>query len=172
MNAQVHFAAVILTGSLSALAQDGGPKTGTHTQWHLNCSGTKDPRDTVVQGHNLVLEAGQKTRDVLVSDGNLSIKKGAQVNNVVVVNGSVTVEAGAKVKGSVVALGGTAKLERKSDVKDSVIWIDDGIHLVNDEGGSLDFNLTVGGKSLGRSLVDEALKGLHGCQVSDEPAAK
>jgi hypothetical protein len=144
--------------SASALAQE--PKKP-----RLNCTLQQGKDDLVVVGKDAVIEPGQRATNVLVIDGNVTVKRGARVKTVFVSNGDATIERGATVDGSVLVVGGKAKVARKQDVRKGIITVDDGLHIVGDDGKGLDLNLSFDGESLGHRIVSEVAKEMRGCAV-------
>jgi hypothetical protein len=132
---------------------------------NIECTIEQGSQDLVTIGRDAIIEPGGVAQKVVVIDGNLLVKKGARAKSVLVSNGNVTVEAGATVDGSVITIGGKSTVARKSDVKESVVTLGDGLEIVGDKGDALSLNITIEGKSLGEKIVDEVLKDLRGCKV-------
>ncbi|MFT3708737.1 MAG: hypothetical protein QM817_13890 [Archangium sp.] len=140
-------------------AADPRPKS------NIECTIEQGSQDLVTIGRDAIIEPGGVAQKVVVIDGNLLVKKGARAKSVLVSNGSVTIEAGAQIDGSVITIGGKSTVARKTDVKESVITLDDGLKIIGDNGDGLSLNITIDGKSLGEKLVDEVLKELRGCKI-------
>jgi hypothetical protein len=154
MRTLILSAALFLAGS--AFAEDSV---------NIDCTVNADKDDLVVKGKDLIVEGGRVYKDAIAVDGNVILKKGARVKSAVALHGSVTVEAGAQVLDSVVAVGGGVKVEKGGRVKGSRVWIDNGIHVVGEDGKDLDINLTVDGKSLGETIIASALKDIRACKI-------
>lgn len=131
----------------------------------VECTIEQGSNDFVSIGKSAVIEAGAPLQKIVVIDGSVTVKKGARVKSILVSNGSATIEEGAQVDGSVITIGGKSSIARKTDVKESVITLDDGLKVVGDKGDGLSLNLTIDGKSLGEKIVDEVVKELRGCRI-------
>ncbi len=131
----------------------------------LECSLKGDPDDRISKGKSLEVRAGEVIKDAIVLEGDLVVRRGASVKSAVVVRGTVTIEAGAMVRGSVVALGGRARVAPGATVQGSRLVLDDGLHLVSEDGGTLDVAISVGGEPLGKKIAAEVLKDVRACRV-------
>lgn len=155
-----------LAAAALTLALPGPAVAGTV----LHCTRSADKDDLVVEKKSAEVRAGQVVKNAVVVEGDLTVKAGAVVRNAVVVKGTLRVEKGAVVEESVVVVGGRAVLAEGATVKGSRVEVDDGLHLVGEDGQRLDLALSVDGESVGKRLLAEVLKDVHTCQV-DEPAA-
>lgn len=133
---------------------------------HLDCRFEQGKDDLVFIGKDVVIGPETKADVVLVLDGNVTVKPGARLKTLVVSNGNATLDAGASVKKSVLVVGGKAAIAQRSDVKEGVITIDDGIHLSGKD-GSLDLSFNVDGEPVGKKLVTEVVRELRGCTLVD-----
>jgi NDP-sugar pyrophosphorylase family protein len=131
----------------------------------LDCSLKADPDDRISKGKSLEVKAGEILKDAVVLDGDLVVRRGASVKSAVAVHGTVTIEDGATVRGSVVALGGKLRVGPKASVQGSRISLDDGLHVVGEDGGSFDVGISMGGEPLGKKLMAEVLKDVRACRV-------
>lgn len=137
-------------------------------QSKFDCSLKADKDDLVARGQNLEVTRGQTVKDAVVVEGNLVLRKGSSVKSAVVLRGTLTVEAGATVRETVVVIGGHADISKGATIKGSTIILDEGLHLVGDDGKSVDVAVSIGGQPLGTRIVTELLKDIHACHV--EPA--
>jgi predicted acyltransferase (DUF342 family) len=131
-----------LTLSAVTLAQTAKTKG---SKFNVDCSLKADPSDLIAQNKDVIVGGTENIKDVIVTNGNITVLKGAKVETVLVSNGNITIEEGATVKGSVLAVGGKVKVSKKTDVKESIIWVDDGIHVLGNESESFDLNLNING---------------------------
>src|SRR5437868_9572498 len=92
---------------------DAGPK--------IQCSVTSKNGSRAVQGHDLILNSGDKAKDAVAVDGNVVVHKGAVVNVVIAIRGKVILEEDAEVKGDVVAAGGDLQLKKNSRVRGDAV---------------------------------------------------
>ncbi len=141
----------------SGLAFAGEPK--------VTCSLKADADDRVAKGQDLEVKSGQVIKDAIVVDGNLIVRQGASVKSAVALHGHVTIEAGATVRDSIFVLGGAIHVAPGATVKGSRLSLDDGLHLVGEDGGRLDVNISVDGEALGQKLLASVMKENHACRV-------
>jgi hypothetical protein len=148
--------------ALPAFAADGGPDS----KFKVDCSLERDRDDLTARGKSLLLEATARAKDVIVVDGNVTVKKGAVVTGTIFVsNGDVVIEAGATVKGAILIAGGKATVAQRSDVKQGIVTLDEGLHVNGGDGNSLDLNLNLEGQSLGKKIVADIVKEMRGCKL-------
>lgn len=150
----MRFFSLLMTSLLStaALADD----------W---CTVEAGPRDVVKRTGDITIEEGQVVDDAVALDGRVTVKRGAVVKNAVSFRGDVVIERGARVKKSAVAIAGRVKVAAGARVNNSVEISEKGLKVRGDEGEDLDLNLTIGGKSLGQRIADEAIEKFKSCRI-------
>ncbi|MBI5543738.1 MAG: hypothetical protein HY901_07625 [Deltaproteobacteria bacterium] len=149
---------------LAALAL-ATPAASLADEVKINCDLKADKDDVVIKGKDVVIEAGRKVKDAVAVDGNVLIKKGAKVKSAVALKGKVTLEAGATVEDSAVALGGTVEVGEGARVGGSRVWVDQGIHVIDEKGAKVDLDLSVNGSSLSKLVLNAILKDIRSCQI-------
>ena len=157
----VALSAVALAVPSVGLADE--PKAADTADFQCDIHAGKD--DVVEKGKDVVIEAGRTVRDALAVNGNVLVKRGAKVHSAVALNGTVTVEEGAVVEDSAVAFHGQVKLAAGAQVKGSRVWIDKGLHVIDEKGNHVNVELSIGGVSLSQWLLESVLKDFHGCHV-------
>lgn len=165
-------AAAALTAllALPALAEDSGdPKP------HYNCHVSKEKGDRLVQGKELVVEAGEKVHDAVAVDGDVIIHKGARVHDVVALQGRVTIEPGARVDGDVVALGGDVRVGQEAHVKGDAVSLGGQLQVQESaqvDGDRVSLSLAFGGKDVVRGFLEKVLNKDLRCEVVENGNAK
>lgn len=145
-------AAVVVLASSSVLADD-------------KCEIQVGPNDVFKKSGDLTIEAGQTVEDAFALDGKVIVKKGAKVKSAISFHGDVVVEDGAKVTKTALAIGGAVKAAKGADVNSSIELSDKGVRIRGEDGGDVDVNLSVNGKSLGERIAEEALAKTKNCRV-------
>ena len=129
------------------------------------CKVEAGPNDVVKKTGDVVIEPGQVVEDAVTLDGKVTIKKGATVKNAISFHGDVVVEDGATVTKTALTLGGNVQLAKGASVKSTVEISDKGLKLRGEDGKDVDVNITIGGKSLGQRIADEALAKMKNCHI-------
>ncbi|MCP3061524.1 hypothetical protein LXT21_22315 [Myxococcus sp. K38C18041901] len=161
--------ALASTLALPAFAADDAAKKSS-LPVKVVCATTAKDGSRVVQGTDLVIEAGEKAKDVVAVEGNIIIRKGATVDDAVAIRGRVIVEAGAVVKGDAVSMGGEVRLQGNARVEGSAVALggklttDKDVHI---EGDRISLSFEIGGKDLLRGFIEDALDKDSGCHIID-----
>ena len=161
--------ALVTTLSLPAFAEDSAERKAPHPR--VVCAANTKDGSRVVQGTDLVVEAGEKVKDVVAVEGNVIIRKGAVVEDAVAVRGRVVVEAGARVNGDVVSLGGEVRVQEGAKVEGDAVALGGKLSVARDGdigGEKISFSFEIGGKDLVRSIITEALEDETGCHILDD----
>lgn len=158
-------AAVAITALLAvpALAEDSGDKKP-----HYNCHVSKEKGDRMVQGKDLVVEAGEKVHDAVALDGNVIIHKGARVHSVVALQGSVTIEPGARVDDDVVALGGDVRVGQEAHVEGDAVALGGQLQVQDSaqvDGDRVSLSLAFGGKDVVRGFLEKVVNKDLRCHI-------
>lgn len=137
---------------------------------HVDCDIHGGKNDLMAKGKDVVVEAGKKVDDAVAVDGNVIVRKGARVRQAVALHGSVTVEAGAHVDDSAVAIGGKVKVANGGHVGGSQVSVDQGLHVVGEDGQDLNLSLSIDGKGLADTILAQVLEKTHSCRVTSDRA--
>ncbi|MCP3100507.1 hypothetical protein LZ198_16685 [Myxococcus sp. K15C18031901] len=161
--------ALMTTLSFPAFAEDAAPKQTATPK--VVCAAHSKDGSRVVQGTDLVIEAGEKVKDVVALEGNIIIRKGAEVEDAVAIRGRVIVEPGARVKGNVVSLGGEIRVQDGAEVQGDAVALGGKLVVGKEghvEGDRVSMSFEFGGKDLVRSIIEEALEDEPGCHILDD----
>ncbi|MFP2908205.1 hypothetical protein ACLESD_24765 [Pyxidicoccus sp. 3LFB2] len=164
-------AALALTFTLAAPAFAGDDAAKKPAGWRVVCANNTKDGNRLVQGSDLVIEAGEKVKDAVAVDGNVIIRKGAEVEDAIAIRGRVIIEAGARVKGSAVSLGGATRVHSGARVDGNAMALGGKLTVDRDEdvtGDTVGLSFEIGGKDVVRDLIKEALDKETRCHIIDD----
>lgn len=162
--------ALVSTLAFPAFAGDDAAKKPSQVKVKVVCAQDTKDGSRVVQGTDVVIEAGDKVKDVVAIDGDVIIRKGASVDDAVAIHGRVIVEPGARVKGDAVSMGGEVRVQKNARVEGSALALGGRLNVDKDatiEGDKLSLSFEIGGKDLVKGLIEEALDEESGCHIID-----
>jgi NDP-sugar pyrophosphorylase family protein len=160
-----------LTFTLAAPAFAGDDSAKKPNEWRVVCANNTKDGSRMVQGTDLVIEAGEKVKDAVAVEGNVIIRKGAVVEDAVAIRGRVIVEAGAQVKGDAVSLGGEVRVHSGARVDGNAVALGGRLTVDKDDavaGDKVSLSFEIGGKDVVRSLIEGALDKELRCHIIDD----
>lgn len=158
--------ALTLTLALPAFAADDAAKKPK-----VVCATNTKDGSRVVQGTDLIIEAGEQVKDAVAVDGNVIIKKGAVVEDAVAVRGRVILEPGAHVKGKALTFGGEVRVHAGARVDDDAVALGGRITVDKKEdvsGDTFSLSIEFGGKDLLRGIIEDALAEDARCHILED----
>ncbi len=163
--------ALALTFSLATSAFAGDDTAKKPAGVRVVCANNTKDGSRLVQGTDLVIEAGEKVKDAVAVEGNVIIRKGAVVEDAVSIRGRVIIEAGAKVTGNAVSLGGEVRVHSGARVDGDAIALGGRLTVDKEDnvaGDRVSLSFEIGGKDLVRGFIQEALDEDTRCHILDD----
>ncbi len=146
--------AAVLVAAAPALADDA-------------CTIEIGPMERFVQGHDVVVQPGERLTHVTALRGRVVVRGGAEVDEAMALGGDVVLEAGARVNGSVTSIGGTVAVQGNAWVGENAVALGGEVVRSRESwvgGNVIALGVKVGDQSLARS-ISQKLGDLARCKV-------